>query len=90
MSPSKYDGMKRLSLTHGRRDYICDYCGEIISAGQAHMRERLTDPKINFIGKRYCMGCFKKFGSGLLYRKRKGKGKARITTPVDKGPLDGY
>jgi hypothetical protein len=54
---SKYDSMKVIKPTTSRRDQVCVICKEIIPAGETHIGERLTDPRINFIGKRYHFAC---------------------------------
>lgn len=58
ITPSKYDDQILLRETRSSIERICSMCGRVIQPGEAHYREGLVDPRINFIGKRLCAKCY--------------------------------
>ena len=60
MSPSKYDHLKIIKETVAEKPQTCDECGGSIPVGSTFYREKLTDPRIRFIGKRFCVKCYMK------------------------------
>jgi hypothetical protein len=55
---SKYDSMKFWRQTIARSFKVCQICNKLIDAGETYYCERLTDLKINFIGKKICSNCY--------------------------------
>jgi len=55
----QYDSMKFWKQTRARTFKICQMCNEPINIGDTYYCERLTDPKVNFIGKKICSDCYK-------------------------------
>jgi len=55
----QYDSMKFWKQTIARTFKVCQMCNRPINIGGVYYRERLTDPKINFIGKKVCSDCYK-------------------------------
>ncbi len=56
---SKYDSMKFWKQTIARSSKLCQICNKLIDIGETYYCERLTDSKINFIGKKICSDCYK-------------------------------
>jgi hypothetical protein len=56
---SKYDPIKFWKESITKVPKICQSCEELIGAGDIYYHEQLTDKKINFIGKKNCLKCFK-------------------------------
>lgn len=56
--PSKYSGQITVKATQSRSERICILCGRVIKPHEAHYRETLMDPGVNFIGKRFCAKCY--------------------------------
>ncbi len=57
---SKYDSMKIWKRSTAKTAKICQICKIMINAGENYYRGALTDPKINFIGKKICVNCHNK------------------------------
>lgn len=53
----KYGSMLVHKTTTSSRDWVCAKCKRTIPAGEEHVREALTDKRINFIGKRFHKNC---------------------------------
>jgi len=62
---SKYDSMKFWKQTISRSFKVCQMCKKSINIGEIYYCERLTDPKINFIGKKICSDCYKNLNKGM-------------------------
>lgn len=56
----KYNSMKFWVQSIAQTPKICQLCKRhLINLGDIYYREKLTDPKINFIGKKICCNCYK-------------------------------
>lgn len=55
---SKCDLMKFWKQTRAKSFKICQICNKSINVGETYYCERLTDSKINFIGKKICSNCY--------------------------------
>jgi hypothetical protein len=60
MPSSKYNHLKVFKETVAEKLQTCDSCGKSILIGSTYYREKLTDPRIRFIGKRLCVKCYMK------------------------------
>jgi len=61
---SKYDSIKFWKRTISKSFKACQMCNKPIDVGETYYCERLTDPKINFIGKKICSFCYKNINKG--------------------------
>lgn len=58
---SKYDSIKIWVQSTAKTPKICQSCKRhLIKAGDVYYREKLNDPRINYIGKKICRDCYKK------------------------------
>lgn len=68
---SKYEELKYLKPTKARVAHACSNCNGAINKGDTYYSEKLRDTFLHSLHeKKFCTGCYEKFGIALLKTKK--------------------
>lgn len=69
---SKYEDLKYLKPTKANIPHACSNCSGVINKGDVYYSEKLRDIFLHSLHeKKFCAGCYEKFGNNLLKMTKK-------------------